>query len=78
MSPENPLFCYNKHETRMVNIYINLMQIGTEPRQEVQIHDQSKKDGKVKPTDFVELDYRRKLQMAYEIMLNKSDVPFEN
>jgi len=31
-----------------------------------------KKDGKVKPTDFVELDYRRHLQMAYEIMLNKT------
>lgn len=27
-------------------------------------------DGKVKPTDFVELDYYRKLQFAYEIFLN--------
>lgn len=30
-----------------------------------------KKDGKVKPTDLIELDYYRKLQFCYEIFLNK-------
>lgn len=30
-----------------------------------------KKDGKVKPTDLIELDYYRKLQFCYEIFFNK-------
>lgn len=30
-----------------------------------------KRDGNVKPTDFIELDYRRRLEFAYEIMLNR-------
>ncbi|SHH80649.1 hypothetical protein [Clostridium grantii] len=31
----------------------------------------SKKDGQVKPTDLVELDYHRKLEFCYEIFLNE-------
>ena len=33
----------------------------------------TKEDGQVKPTDFVELDYYRKLKFSYEIIFNKSE-----
>jgi hypothetical protein len=31
-----------------------------------------KEDGKIKPTDLVEMDYERKLNYEYKIQFNKS------
>jgi hypothetical protein len=34
-----------------------------------------KKDGRIKPTDLIELDYYRKLHYEYEIKFNESNAP---